>query len=123
MEGLGTHTLLELNDCNPKLIDDLAFVQKLLINATKKMGATIIGQAFHKFSPQGVTGVISIAESHLSIHTWPEYGYAAVDIFSCGHKLDPQKATSLIVEKLECKAPSLLEVRRGIRMTQPALAQ
>lgn len=115
MKGLGKHILLELNECNPKLIDDLSFVRKILIAATQKMGATIIDEVFHKFSPQGVTGVIAIAESHLSIHTWPEHGYAAVDIFSCSHKLKPQKAMPLIIEKLECKIPTFLNVCRGIQ--------
>ena len=84
MKALGRHVLLELRTCNPELLDDLEFLKKVLLEAAVKTGATVIGEIFHQFSPQGVTGVVAIAESHLCIHTWPEFGYAGVDIFTCG---------------------------------------
>jgi S-adenosylmethionine decarboxylase proenzyme len=97
LNALGRHLILELKDCNPKLLDDLPFVQHTLIHAAESTGATIIGHTFHKFSPQGVTGVVAIAESHVCIHTWPEYGYAAADIFTCGENFDPEEAATIML--------------------------
>ena len=77
MEVLGSHLLLELKDCNPDLLNDLSFLRRSMIETAQDVGATIVGESFHHFSPQGVTGILAIAESHISIHTWPEYGYAA----------------------------------------------
>jgi len=119
LNSLGIHLLLELKDCRIDLLDDLPFIQKTLINAAVSTGATIVGQTFHKFSPQGVTGVVAIAESHLSIHTWPEHGYAAADIFTCGASFNPREAAQIIIEKFECRDPSIVEVERG-RLQQVA---
>lgn len=119
MEALGLHLILELKECRPDLLDDMDFVQQTLLNAAEATGATIIGQTFHKFAPQGVTGVVAIAESHVCIHTWPEYGYAAADIFTCGENFSPHAAAALIAEAFECKDPQFQEVTRGI-LTQTA---
>ncbi len=119
MDALGLHLILELKECRPDLLDDMEFVQHTLINAAEATGATIIGKTFHKFAPQGVTGVVAIAESHVCIHTWPEYGYAAADIFTCGENFSPHAAAALIAEKFECKDPHFQEVIRGI-LTQTA---
>ena len=86
-----------------------------MISAAEAIGAHIVGQSFHKFSPQGVTGVLSIAESHLSIHTWPEYSYAAADLFTCGNDIDPQIAANILIEKLDSKEPEQRIIRRGIK--------
>jgi len=112
--ALGTHLLIELKDCNPKILEDLESVQTILVNAAKKANATIINVNFHKFSPFGVSGVVVIAESHLAIHTWPEYKFAAVDVFTCGDTIKPEVAAQYIIEALECKVPSIVEMKRGI---------
>ena len=114
MNTLGTHLLLELRGCNEQLLDDLDYVQESIIGAAKEAGATIVGDSFHKFTPRGVTGIIAIAESHLAIHTWPEYRYAAVDIFTCGTRFEPQKAAQRIIDRLQCSDPSISEVKRGL---------
>lgn len=114
MNALGTHLLLELKDCRAKVLNDTKRVEELLLAAAKAAKATIIESRFHKFSPYGVSGVVVIAESHLSIHTWPEYGYAAVDIFTCGETLQPEVAARYLIEKFQSKSPGLLEVKRGI---------
>ncbi len=119
MNALGIHLILELQDCRPELLDDLDYVKQTLLDAAETTGATIIGETFHKFAPQGVTGVVAIAESHVCIHTWPEYGYAAADIFTCGEGFSPHAAASLIAEKFECKSPHSHELTRGI-LQQPA---
>ena len=114
MEALGLHLILELKECRPDLLDDMDFVQQKLLNAAETTGDTIIGKTFHKFAPQGVTGVVAIAESHVCIHTWPEYGYAAADIFTCGENFSPHAAAAYIAEMFECKNPHFQEVTRGI---------
>lgn len=114
MEALGRHVLLELRDCNAAKLDDLPLVRETMLNAAVETGATVVGEIFHQFSPQGVTGVVAIAESHLCIHTWPEHGYAAVDIFTCGVAFDPTEAARLIIERLESASPEITEVIRGV---------
>jgi len=112
--ALGTHLLIELRDCNPSILKDLEKVKNTLISAAKEAQATIIDSSFHEFNPFGVSGVVVIAESHLTIHTWPEYGYAAVDIFTCGDVIKPEIAASYLIKQFECKNPSLVEMKRGI---------
>ena len=115
MYAIGIHLLLELNDCNRKLLCDIDFLKNILLSAAQEAGATIIGESFHPFEPYGgVSGVVIIAESHLSIHTWPEYCYAAVDIFTCGNRLHPERAVALLIRGLEARNPSILELKRGI---------
>ena len=113
MNAIGTHILLELHGCSPESLNDLQFVRNTLIEAALAVGATIVGESFHKFQPQGVTGIVAIAESHLSIHTWPEYGYAAADIFTCG-SVHPDRAAELIVARLRPREPAVFEMKRGI---------
>src|SRR4030042_1122478 len=114
MNVLGLHYLLELKDCNPQILDDLETVQEILLDPARKSQATIIDYSFRKFAPQGISGIIIIAESHFSIHTWPEYGYAAIDIFTCGEVMDPLSAVGYIIEKFQSKNPSFLKMKRGL---------
>ena len=114
MNTLGRHLLLELRDCNRAKLDDLGFIQESLLEAAKEAGATVIDHIFHQFSPQGVTGVVAISESHLCIHTWPEHGYAAMDIFTCSDAFDPNRVAQLLIERMESKDPEILEITRGL---------
>lgn len=82
--ALGRHVLLELYECDPDLLKFPPDSERILLDAAAAMGATVMGSHFHAFPEHGVSGVIVIAESHLTVHTWPEHGYAAVDVFSCG---------------------------------------
>ncbi|MEE9284376.1 MAG: adenosylmethionine decarboxylase [Dehalococcoidia bacterium] len=113
LNAIGTHLLLELRDCEPIQLDSLPFIRETLIAAAEVLGVTILSESFHQFSPQGVTGIISIAESHLSIHTWPEHCYAAVDIFTCGESFDPAAASDLIIQRLNSRAPEVIKINRG----------
>lgn len=113
MEGLGTHIIAELFNCNAFHINNLKKVEEVLTAAAELSKATIIQPFFHKFSPYGISGVIVIAESHITIHTWPEYGYAAVDVFTCGDH-DYKNAIDYITEKLEADRCVLYEMRRGV---------
>ncbi len=112
--SLGTHVRLELKDCNREILDDMEFIRQSLRGAAVEAGATIVGETFHKFSPVGVTGVVAIAESHLCIHTWPEYSYAAADIFTCGEDFKPYRAADLLIESLQCEGSAVTEIKRGV---------
>lgn len=114
MDALGTHLLLDLKKCNPESLDNIHRIKQAMVDAAEEAGATIVGESFHKFDPIGVTGIVAIAESHLCIHTWPEYGYAAVDIFTCGKVFKPRKAADLIIEFLQCAEPRITEIQRGL---------
>ncbi len=117
MNALGKHLLLELKDCNREVLNDLEFLKGMLTAAASEAGATVLGESFHQFSPQGVSGVVIIAESHLFVHTWPECGYAAVDIFTCGNSVKPEKAAQKLIKELGAKSHSILEIQRGILNT------
>ena len=113
LSALGKHLLLELNDCDRNLLDDIVFIKDVMISAANEAGATILGESFHQFSPQGVSGVLIIAESHLTIHTWPEHGYAGADIFTCGTRVQPEKAAKVIIARLKPGTHSIILMDRG----------
>jgi len=114
LDALGRHLLLELKDCKSEMLNDLDFIKDCLCDTAEQIGATVVNEAFYRFSPHGISGVVIIAESHLCIHTWPEHGYAAVDIFTCGDSIDPEQAVKPLVEKLGAESPSFIELKRGI---------
>jgi S-adenosylmethionine decarboxylase len=118
VHALGRHLLLELFDCDAEAINSLETVKTSMVEAAKRAQATIVDVVFHEFNPFGISGVVVIAESHLAIHTWPEYRYAAVDVFSCGDVLQPQVAADYLVEQLGASRASVVELQRGIFMTQ-----
>lgn len=88
MKSLGYHLILELEGCPSEVLDNRDTVRCVMTKAVEASGATLIQPFFHQFAPQGVSGVVIISESHFSIHTWPEYGYAAIDIFTCGDQIN-----------------------------------
>ncbi len=114
MEAFGRHIVAELSNCRADRLEDINFIRRILIEAARAANAEVLKVVMHKFSPQGVTGVVVIAESHLSIHTWPESGYAAVDIYTCGSKTVPQKAYEYIAKKIEAQDVFVSEIHRGI---------
>ncbi len=116
LNALGRHLLLELFDCDLDAINNLAAVKGALVEAARRAQATIVDVVFHEFNPFGISGVVVIAESHLSIHTWPEYRYAAVDIFSCGDTLQPEVAANYLVEQFGAERTSVVEMQRGMFM-------
>lgn len=114
MTALGTHILLDLRACDRDVLNDVAAVRRAMLDAAVAAHATIISESFHAFSTIGVSGAVIIAESHLSIHTWPEYGFAAVDIFTCGATLRPDRAVAVLIERLRCGEAKQWEVQRGV---------
>lgn len=107
----GIHLLLEFWQVED--IDSIKAIRKALIKAVKAAGATLLKIELHKFSPQGISGVAIIAESHISIHTWPEYNYAAIDIFTCGRKVKPYQAVTALKESFKPKRFKIKEIKRG----------
>ncbi|MDE0771732.1 MAG: adenosylmethionine decarboxylase [Salibacteraceae bacterium] len=118
MEGLGLHILMEFYDCSPTVLDDEKRLEELMLEAAEKASATIIKSVFHKFSPQGVTGVVVVAESHLAIHTWPENQYAAVDFFTCNDKMDHEKAQLHLKNGLLSNREVIKLVARGTEISE-----
>lgn len=113
MKALSRHLLIELLGCDRYILDDLKGVEMALLCAVSGCGATVLKSAFHKFSPQGVSGMVLIAESHFSVHTWPEYNYAACDIFTCGTKVNTEKAMESLKEGLKASETKVVEIKRG----------
>ncbi len=113
MNSLGRHILVEFIGCNPDILNDVAVTEKGMIDAATEAGATVIQSSFHHFSPYGVSGVVVIQESHLAIHTWPEYQYAAVDLFTCGTSVDPWVSFDFLRKVFQAQNYSALETYRG----------
>ncbi len=114
MEARGTHIICELSGCDARVLTDLGRVRSIMVAAAKAANAEILKVAFHRFHPQGVSGVIVIAESHLSIHTWPESGYAALDFYTCGDHTDPWRACEYAAERLGARTMLTTAIKRGI---------
>jgi len=114
LKQLGKHLLIEYYECDSKILKNTSLIEKYMIESAKVAQATIVESVFHTFSPWGVSGVIVIEESHLAIHTWPEYGYAAVDLFTCGNTIKPFTAFKFLEEKLKAERYDLTEISRGI---------
>jgi len=114
MKRLGRHVLAEFTGCDRELLNDLTAIKSILKEAARRADATVVDSVFHRYNPHGLSGVVVIAESHISIHTWPEYGYAAADFFTCGEQVDQWKACLYMKEQLRCTLMETREVQRGI---------
>ena len=113
MANIGIHCLVELYGCPPRLLNDEQFVKDAVREASQHGLSTLMGEVAHKFHPQGVTALGLLAESHISIHTWPEHGYAAADVFTCGDRANPQRACDYLIERLRASRHSLTKLVRG----------
>ena len=113
MNSLGRHLLAEFHDCESDALNSPARVEALMNEAARLSGATVVRSVFHMFSPHGVSGVVVVEESHLAVHTWPEYRYAAVDYFSCG-EVDCDAAVRYLAEHLLPARVETKEVPRGV---------
>jgi len=111
-DTVGKHCILELYACDSARLDDEAFLRDTITAAAKRAGATLLNLITHRFVPQGVTGLALLAESHISIHTWPESGYAAVDVFTCGDHTMPERACAVLAAELGAASHKLTSFRR-----------
>ena len=112
--NLGQHVLAEFFECDSNVLNNIDKVEKHMVDAALECGATIVQKCFHMFNPYGVSGVVIISESHLAIHTWPELGYAAVDLFTCGSSCDPMVAYEFLKKKFNSRSANYTELKRGI---------
>ncbi len=118
-DTVGKHCILELYHCRADRLNDEAFLRSSITQAVQQAGATLLNLISHRFQPQGITALALLAESHLSIHTWPESGYAAVDVFTCGDHTMPERACQRLIADLQAGDHRLRSFRR---QTPEALA-
>lgn len=112
--SVGHHYIVEASGCDPKIIGRVEKVQQILVKAAEIAGAQVWSISFSKFPPSGVSGVVVISESHISTHTWPELGYGALDIYTCGNDIDPEKAVVYAVGAFGASTSHITEITRGI---------
>jgi S-adenosylmethionine decarboxylase len=114
LETLGRHVLIEFYNCDEEILANPELIKKQMNEAAIRANATIVNSVFHHFNPYGVSGAVIISESHLAIHTWPEYGYAAVDVFTCGDKINPWIAFDFLENAFKADRSESVEIPRGM---------
>lgn len=112
IDTIGTHLLIEMLDCDKEILNSIDAIEAILHEAAKAARATPVGSKFHRFQPEGASGILLLEESHISIHTWPEEGYAAIDFFTCGECV-PAAGIPVLETRLKAKSFELMEVSRG----------
>jgi S-adenosylmethionine decarboxylase len=110
---VGTHCMLELYGCPVELLNDVEFIKQTLVDAAEIARSTLLERITHQFHPQGVTALALLAESHISIHTWPENGYIAADVFTCGEHTTPVEACEFIARAFKSSKHLLMKLPRG----------
>ena len=113
VETRGEHLLIEFRGCEGPVLNDSKALQALMERAVAAAQATIVNSVFHTFAPQGVTGVVVVEESHFSVHTWPEHGYVAVDVYTCG-ECYPQRAREVLRTGLAATSVEWMLIERGL---------
>jgi len=111
----GKHIVFDVWGADKGKLNDVRYIQELLLEAAKLAEATTLHSFFHQFDPDGITGVVVVSESHISIHTWPGEGFASVDVYTCGNKCFPERAVKYITEELEGKCCNVIGIDRGSR--------
>lgn len=114
MEVMGRQIIAELWECNVDILNNIELIERIFVDAALEAGAEIREVAFHQFAPHGVSGVVIISESHLTIHSFPEQAYASIDVYTCGDKVDPAVAVNYIAKALESKISEKMEIPRGM---------
>jgi S-adenosylmethionine decarboxylase proenzyme len=110
--------LIDLYECDHDRLLDADRIKEGMLKAAELMGAEVIGHSFHTFTPWGVSGTVTIAESHLAVHTWPEYNFAAVTFETCGHNMDHRKAYRHLIQFFGAKKPKITHQKRGFMDSQ-----
>jgi len=114
METIGHHYIAEASGCTPEIIGKVEAVEQILVRAAEIAGVQVWSISFHRFNPNGVSGVVVISESHLALHTWPEFGYVALDIFTCGDDAKPETAVQYALKEFGATTAHITEVTRGL---------
>jgi len=112
-ETAAVHILLDLYNCDPGLLRDSEALRRVLQETADENGLTVLNGIFHRFEPHGVSGVLLISESHMSVHTWPEHGYAAVDVFSCRPGISAEKVRASLEKRLRPGRVRMQAITRG----------
>jgi S-adenosylmethionine decarboxylase len=112
---IGYHYLVEASGCDPDVIGDPGRTRAALLEAARCGRMETKTSYFYRFSPSGVSGMVIVAESHLSIHTWPEDGYAAIDVYVCGEASEPEEAIEVVLRAFGAAHAHVTEVKRGVR--------
>jgi S-adenosylmethionine decarboxylase proenzyme len=120
MDTRSRHVLAEFHGCDRAILNDTARIEALMTLAAKAANVTIVQSVFHRYAPQGVSGVVIIEESHLSIHTWPEHDFAAVDFFTCGSGT-PERAVDVLKHGLSAQRTEVMLVERGTYPPGPSM--
>ena len=110
---LGRHALADLYNCENEVLDNVDEIQKIINQSCKEANLTVVESKYHKFMPIGLSGVSILQESHVTIHTWPEYNFVSIDAFTCGDKMDPTLVCNIIADKLKSKRKLIKEYKRG----------
>ncbi|MEX0848745.1 MAG: adenosylmethionine decarboxylase [Candidatus Dependentiae bacterium] len=113
VEHLGTHIIAEFMGCSFDTLDNHDVLADLLRNAAQNARATVLNVSTHKFEPYGMSGLVLLQESHISIHTWPEFGYAAIDIYTCGEHVSSQAAIDTLAAFFKPEHVRQIEIKRG----------
>ncbi len=114
MDTLGHHYIVEASGCNPEILKSVEKVERIMVKAAEKAKVQVWSISFHRFRPHGVSGVVVISESHLSVHTWPEFQYVALDIYTCGGKARPDEAVEYAIQEFGAKSVHVTEITRGL---------
>jgi S-adenosylmethionine decarboxylase len=109
----GEHYLVDLKECDSAIIEQVAATREIFLEAAREAKATVLGELFHQFEPVGVSGVLLLAESHISIHTWPEDRFVGVDIFTCGEEMNPEAAVDVLTRGFCAGQVDVRVYRRG----------
>ncbi len=109
----GRHVAMDLREVSFEKLNDVEFLRSMMYEAANRCGATVVGENFVQFHPQGVTGVLVLSESHLTIHTYPEEGFAAIDCYTCGHTVDPEVACDYMKAVLGGRVAGYRALQRG----------
>ncbi|AEE14179.1 S-adenosylmethionine decarboxylase proenzyme [Thermodesulfobium narugense DSM 14796] len=115
MEAIGMHYIVEASGCDPAIIGDPVRAREIFLAAAKVANMDVKAVHFYKFFPSGTSGVVVVSESHISVHTWPENGYAALDVYTCGEKAQPEKAVEFILQAFRVRHAHITEVQRGVK--------
>lgn len=115
-EAAGWQCVIDLHGCASPHLDDIAWVRSTMLEAARRAGATILTQQFHRFEPQGISGVVVIGESHLAVHIWPERCFAAVDVFTCNSRLQLEAASDWLIDAFAARDPRIATLTRGGRL-------
>ncbi len=113
MSPKGYHFIVEASGCG-EIIGNVQEMQKILVEAARQANTQVWSVSFHCFPPNGVSGVVVISESHLSIHTWPEENYMALDIYTCGEQSLPEVAVKYVIEQVKSTHTHITEITRGL---------